>query len=64
MDKINLYAYMQVQCQLFCTQRNYCDFVVWTKKDVNVERIYPNESLWLENVSRVKNYLSHQYFQN
>ena len=51
---INLY--MQVQCQLFCTQRSYCDFVVWTEKDVHIERIYPDESFWLENVSRVKHF--------
>ena len=47
---------MQVQCQLFCTQRSYCDFVVWTEKDVHIERIYPDESFWLENVSRVKHF--------
>ena len=48
--------YMQVQCQLFCTQRSYCDFVVWTEKDVHIERIYPDESFWLESVSRVRHF--------
>ena len=47
---------MRVQCQLFCTQRNYCDFVVWMKKDVHIEHIYPDESFWLENVYRVKHF--------
>ena len=48
--------YKQVQCQLFCTKRSYCDFVVWTEKEVHIERIYPDERLWLENVSRVKHF--------
>ena len=48
--------YMQVQCQLFCTQRSYCDFVVWTEKDVHIERIYPDERFWLESVSRVRHF--------
>ena len=47
---------MQVQCQLFCTQRSYCDFVLWTEKDVHIERIYPDETFWLETVSRVKHF--------
>ena len=40
----------------FCAQRSYCDFVVWTKEDIHVERIYPNESFWVENVSKVKHF--------
>ena len=47
---------MQVQCQLFCTKRSYCDFVVWTEKEVHIERIHPDESFWLENVSKVKHF--------
>ena len=47
---------MQVQCQLFCTQRSYCDFVVWTEKGVYIERIYPDETFCLETVSRVKHF--------
>ena len=42
------------QCQPFCTKRSYCDFVVWTKKEVHIERIHPHESFWLENVSKLK----------
>ena len=49
---------MQVQCQLFCTQRNYCDFVLWTEEDVHFERIYPDESFWMENISRVKQFFN------
>ena len=49
---------MQVQCQLFCTQRDYCDFVVWTEEDIHYERIYPDESFWMENVSRIKQFFN------
>ena len=45
-----------MQCQLFCTKRTYCDFVVWTETDIHIERIYPNQSFWLENVSRVQQF--------
>ena len=40
--KLIIHLYMQVQCQVFCTQRSYCDFVVWTEKDVHIQRIYPD----------------------
>ena len=31
--------YYQIQSQLFCTKRSYCDFFVWTEKDFHHERI-------------------------
>ena len=31
--------YYQIQCQLFVTKKNYCDFFVWTTKDWHFERI-------------------------
>lgn len=34
---------MQVQCQLFCTKRSYCDFIVWLKDSISIERIYPDD---------------------
>lgn len=46
--------FIQVQCQLFCSNKTYCDFVVWTEKDIHIERIYPNEEFWLINVEKVK----------
>ena len=33
-----------------------CDFVVWMEKDVHIECIYPDETFWLETVSRVKHF--------
>ena len=43
-----------MQCQLFCTGRNYCDFVVWTDKDTHIQRIYPDEKFWAGNVIKAK----------
>ena len=43
---------MQVQCQLFCTGRTYCDFVVWTENDIIIERLYPDMDFWIENVEK------------
>lgn len=37
--------YFQVQCQLYCVDKNWCDFVVRTNKGMHVERIY-RESRW------------------
>ena len=47
---------IQVQCQLFSSKKIYCDFIVWTEKDVHIERIYPNEEFWLRNVENVKHF--------
>jgi hypothetical protein len=30
---------IQIQGQLFVTQRKYCDFIVWTPKQINVETV-------------------------
>lgn len=33
-----------MQCQLYCTKRMYCDFIVWLSEDLHIERIYPDEN--------------------
>lgn len=43
-----------MQCQLFCSKRNYCDFVLWTNKDLHIERIFPDDKFWLTCVDSVK----------
>ena len=50
----NYFYFFQIQCQLFCTDRSYCDFVVWTKKDIHVERVYPDEEFWAANVIKAE----------
>ena len=32
----------------------FCDFIVWTNDDIHIERIYPDEDIWLSNVPKVK----------
>lgn len=39
--------YYQIQVQLYCTERYWCDFVVRTEKDLHIERIYRDQS-WLD----------------
>ena len=46
--------FQQVQCQLFCTKTSYFNFVLWTKDDLHIERIYPDENFWLASVDCVK----------
>ncbi len=38
--------YYQVQCQLFCDQKDWCDFVANKEKDFHVQRIYFDEKWW------------------
>ena len=38
--------YYQVQCQLFVTGVEYCDFVVWTNKVIYVQRLLPDTEFW------------------
>ena len=45
---------MQVQAQLLCTESKYCDFIVYTKEDIHVERIEPDLSFLDENLPKVK----------
>ena len=41
--------YYQVQLQLFLTQREYCDFVVWTQESVHIETL-PLDKVFVRNV--------------
>lgn len=45
LDKKHAYYY-QVQSQIFICGADYCDFVVWTTKDVHIERILPDFEFW------------------
>lgn len=38
--------YYQVQCQLYCTDKNWCDFVLRTNKDIHIERINRDVKWW------------------
>lgn len=38
--------YYQVQCQLYCTDKEWCDFIVRTEKDIHIERIGRDRKWW------------------
>ena len=40
--------YAQVQRQMGCTEAQWCDFVVYTKKGMSVERITFDRAYWVE----------------
>ena len=46
--------YVQVQCQLFCVKRAFCDFVLWTNEDIHIERIYPDEEFWISCIGKAE----------
>lgn len=49
----------QIQCQMFCDQREWCDFIVNTEKDLHVERIYFDNAWWCEQIPKLQTF----YFQ-
>ena len=38
--------YYQMQCQMYCTDRNWCDFVLRTNKELHVQCIYRDRRWW------------------
>jgi hypothetical protein len=52
--KRNHTYFYQVQCQLFCTGKEYCDFIVWTKNDIFVERIHTDTAFWTTNIPKAE----------
>ena len=51
LDKNHEYHY-QVQAQIFICDIEYCDFVVWTTKDVHIQRILPDPTFWYKVVEK------------
>ncbi len=48
--------YYQVQCQLYCVDQHWCDFVVRTNKDIYVERIYRDRKWWDVQLEKLKKF--------
>ena len=44
--------YHQIQGQLYITNTNCCDLIIWTKKDLQIVRIVKDPS-WEENISKM-----------
>lgn len=54
--------YYQVMGTLLCTNRKWCDFVVWTFKDTTVIRIYRDEQFMLTMKLKLKDFFD-KYFR-
>ena len=48
--------YYQIQCQLYCVNTHWCDFVVRTNKDMHVERIYRDEEWWKAQLEKLRKF--------
>ena len=48
--------YFQVQCQLYCDDKEWCDFVVRTDKDIHVERIQRDREWWKAQMPKLKQF--------
>ncbi len=48
--------YYQVQCQMYCCDVEWCDFVVCTEKDLHIERINRNDMWWNEQIPKLKDF--------
>lgn len=58
LDRSHAYYY-QVQAQLHIVGADYCDFVVWNKNDMFVERILPDADLWDSVIPKVQEFFEH-----
>ena len=45
--------YAQIQGQMALGERPWCDFVIYTQTDINIQRIYFNEQYWQENLPKL-----------
>ena len=48
--------YYQVQCQLYCADKAWCDFVLRTEMELHVERVYRDHSWWSEQIPKLKTF--------
>lgn len=44
--------YFQIQLQMFVSQTQFCDFIVWSKRYRHIERIYINECFLEQNLKK------------
>ena len=51
--------YYQVQCQMYCDDKAWCDFVLCTEKDVHVQRVPRDTEWWKEQLSKLKAFYFH-----
>ena len=53
--------FYQVQATMACTQTKWCDFVVRTKRDIQVERIRYDPQFWSKTMTKLKNFYYRAY---
>ena len=44
--------YYQIQSQLAICEKDYCDFIIWSKKSLIVKRVYLEHQCWSKIVER------------
>lgn len=57
LDKRHAYYY-QVQAQIFICGVEYCNFVVWTTRDLFVQQILPDQEFWENALSASSEFFS------
>ena len=48
--------YFQIQCQLYCTDKTWCDFVVRTTRDMHIERIHRDSKWWGVQLAKLRKF--------
>ena len=48
--------YFQVQCQMYCCDVEWCDFVLRTNKELHVERIHRDQAWWNQQLAKLKEF--------
>ena len=48
--------YFQIQCQLYCADKAWCDFVVRTNKEIHIERIHQDREWWTLQLAKCKKF--------
>ena len=54
--------YYQVQTQIYVCNKDFADFVVWSQKDIHVERILPNQEFWENTSTKASDFFSKSCF--
>ena len=58
LDRNHTYYY-QVQAQLHIMDVEFCDFIVWNKNSLFIERIMPDVEFWREGIPKVERFFRH-----
>lgn len=48
--------YFQMQCQMYCDNKEWCDFVVNTEQDLHIERVCRNRQWWEKQLIKLKSF--------